>query len=133
MDQSKCWNWPGNIQPQGYGQLTSPGYRGKLAHRAVWELLKGPIHKDHEIHHTCCNKQCVNPDHLMPVTRSEHMSIETRGYCRRKWFGGKCPNCGGSRAYPRVSGVGFRCRDCDAVAHKRRKNKIRVESERGGV
>jgi hypothetical protein len=38
------------------------------AHRAAWELFRGPIDAE-TIDHLCRNTICVNPDHLEPVTQ----------------------------------------------------------------
>ena len=73
---SDCWRWTGTLAPTGYGCLSvQPGHRLVLAHRAVYELLVGPIPDGLVLHHTCGNRVCVRPDHLQPVTRSEHGAI----------------------------------------------------------
>jgi hypothetical protein len=51
----------------GYGRI---GYGGKepVAHRLIYELLVGPIPLGHILDHLCRNRNCVNPEHLEPVT-----------------------------------------------------------------
>jgi hypothetical protein len=70
-----CWQWTGPLD-KGYGQFRefSNGPLA-LAHRWVYEALRGPLPAGVLLHHTCENKACVNPDHLVQVTRSEHASI----------------------------------------------------------
>lgn len=65
-----CWLWIGNKTNTGtkYGR-----YKGKPAHRVVWEFLKGKIPDKLEIDHLCRITLCVNPEHLEPVTKSENM------------------------------------------------------------
>ena len=65
---------------EGYGSVT---YSGKVyhAHRVAYELAVGPVPPKHDLHHTCENRRCVNPDHLAVVTRSEHMRIHAGDYC----------------------------------------------------
>lgn len=43
------------------------------AHRAVYIQLRGDP-GDKDLHHRCRNKACVNPDHLEPVSRKDHIS-----------------------------------------------------------
>lgn len=58
-----CWHWKGYRNDKGYGRLNHT-----LAHRLVYELLRGPIPPGLTLDHLCRNKSCVNPDHLEPVT-----------------------------------------------------------------
>jgi hypothetical protein len=44
------------------------------AYVVSYELLIGEIPKGHELHHTCENRLCVNPDHLKPLTRKDHIT-----------------------------------------------------------
>ena len=85
-----CWRWTGWLNPDGYGSIQeSPtnGVRGKAirVHRFAYELLVGPIPDGLDLDHTChtedltclggstCpHRQCVNPDHLEPVTGKEN-------------------------------------------------------------
>lgn len=43
------------------------------AHRAVYELLVGPIADGLVIDHLCRKPSCVNPSHLEAVTQSENL------------------------------------------------------------
>lgn len=67
-----CWEWVGTHAARGYGQLKVAGVR-RLAHRVVYELLKGPIPHGLELDHLCHNRNCVRPNHLEPVTHQENM------------------------------------------------------------
>lgn len=69
-----CWHWQGSLH-NGYGKFGNSDRAGSyLAHRVVYEHLVGPVPAGHDLHHTCENKRCVNPAHLVPLTRSEHLA-----------------------------------------------------------
>lgn len=70
-DANGCWPWRGRKNPKGYGQLAIHGAI-EPAHRAVYELLVGPIPPERELDHLCRNRSCVNPAHLEPVSHREN-------------------------------------------------------------
>jgi hypothetical protein len=64
-----CWEWTAARDPRGYGRVHVTGKRGMaLAHRVVYEFLRGPIPSGLELDHLCRRPCCVNPDHLEPVS-----------------------------------------------------------------
>lgn len=69
-DGSGCWLWVGaaDRNGSGYGCTRYQG-RNQGAHRAVYQILRGPIPDGLQIDHLCGVKLCVNPDHLEPVTQ----------------------------------------------------------------
>lgn len=69
-----CWEWTASKKPFGHGRFKWNGTMG-LAHRFAYEHLVGPIPDGHDVHHVCANPSCVNPDHLEPLTRKEHMRL----------------------------------------------------------
>lgn len=81
---SGCWQWVGSISGDGYAQIyvsKAQGGRGgnEYAHRLSFELHKGTIPHGMVIDHTCCNRSCVNPDHLEAVSNQENVK---RGFQR---------------------------------------------------
>jgi hypothetical protein len=58
-----CWLWTGALDERGRGRVWHNG-RLKLHHRAVWEILMGPIAEQALLCHHCDNPTCANPAHL---------------------------------------------------------------------
>ena len=86
-----CWIWTGATDgDKRYGCI---GVKGKLlrAHRASYELFRGPIPEGLSLDHLCKTTLCVNPDHLDPVThkvnvlRGDSIQAEnaTKTHCPR--------------------------------------------------
>jgi hypothetical protein len=60
---SGCHIWIGGRQHK-YGAFRWGPGRSVRAHRAAWELHRGPIPDGLDVLHTCDVPLCVNPDHL---------------------------------------------------------------------
>lgn len=85
--KTACWTWLMAKNNMGYGTLgggtsadCSP--RG-LAHRIFYEELFGPVPDGLVLDHLCRHPDCVNPEHLEPVTQREN--------CRRGAKPGRKP------------------------------------------
>lgn len=72
-----CWLWTGYCIPTGYGKMRANDGRLLYVHRIAYELLIGPIPDgmtlDHVAERGCRHRNCVNPDHLEPVTHAENV------------------------------------------------------------
>lgn len=66
-----CWLWM-SAMVNGYGRFKAE--RQTSAHRFAYELIVGPIPDGLELDHLCRVRNCVNPDHLEPVTHAENMA-----------------------------------------------------------
>lgn len=74
IDENGCWIWAKGIR-HSYGTVNRKRREGRssMAHVYYWEEVNGLAPEGMDIHHTCENKLCVNPDHLTPMTRKDHI------------------------------------------------------------
>lgn len=78
-----CRIWQGASKAQGYGVAVYMGVQTTV-HRIMYLLTHGELDADKDVHHTCQNRGCINPDHLALVTHAENMRLdrEARETCR---------------------------------------------------
>ena len=78
LDDNGCWIWQKSVSGAGYGQLTVNG-KYWSAHKYSYTLKFGPVDSGTLLRHTCHNKKCCNPDHLVTGTHLDnwHDSRET--------------------------------------------------------
>lgn len=63
--ETGCWIWREGVK---YPQLT----HGARVHRVVAAIRYGELGTQ-QVHHTCANPCCVNPEHLQVVTREQNV------------------------------------------------------------
>lgn len=119
---SSCWLWIGACDGRGYGHaaLKADGRRRDMnAHRLVYQLLVGPVAPGMQLDHLCQVRNCVNPDHLEPVTPSANVR---RGSRRR---GSKVERCelAGHRIRIRRNGTRM-CMDCENEYQRARASRM---------
>lgn len=99
-----CWHWTGAKDGDGYGNFfvyTRPVNKvvNGAAHRISWVIKNKQDWPKHlpEARHTCNNPSCVNPDHIMPGTRSENINdIKAAGnFAKPRWSCFVCRREGG--------------------------------------
>ncbi len=69
-----CWLWTASCDSYGYPRISVNG-RLVSATRFSYELTNSPIESGKELHHTCGKRKCVQPAHLKPLTRQEHLAL----------------------------------------------------------
>lgn len=111
----------------GYSEMHANG-QSWLGHRLSYEAFVGPIPSGLQIDHLCKVTNCVNPEHLEPVTRQENhrRSNSVSGINARK------THC--KRKHP-LSGDNIRidrgtrqCKKCNALREAQRRERNRLGS-----
>jgi hypothetical protein len=64
-----CWEWGGQTSYNGYPQFHALG-KTRRPHREVLRSVYGIL--EHDAHHLCENRLCINPSHLVEVKKSLH-------------------------------------------------------------
>lgn len=75
VTESGCWIWMGQIgngYNDGYGKFRFH-QKTLLAHRVIYEIVKGPIPEGLYPDHLCRVRCCVNPYHIELVTNRENI------------------------------------------------------------
>ena len=128
-DKSKCWEWTGPVNNAGFGLIKGDANQGDLKMVTVHRVMaryKGLDIRRKEVQHTCLNKRCVYPDHLVlgtPKTRTKRiMDKHGRHWMKPKTPYKTCPHCGVTTHLVWFSRVH---KDCYAGMRGKYHNKLR--------
>ena len=107
-----CWIWQGAVTKAGYAEAFVGG-KVRYVHRVVYESQVRDIEPMMTLDHLCRVRNCINPDHLEPVTLKENVlrgasraaQAARRNHCAQGHPYGPTP-------YIHPSG-GRRCRICE--------------------
>jgi hypothetical protein len=72
----------------GYPEFKAPGAKRQGMHRYIYKLYKGEIPDGFIVRHTCDNRKCINPNHLILGTKGDN-NRDTRERGRTNFSKGK--------------------------------------------
>ena len=123
VSENHCWMWTAAKDRRGYGRTWDQATKreGALAHKVMYEVIRGPVLLGYELDHLCRNPSCINPEHLEPVCHRENCQ---RGLTGKYPRSDTCKRGHSLKLAPINTNGARRCRKCAAFKvreHRRKK------------
>jgi hypothetical protein len=67
-----CRVWQGSLNSDGYARGLIDGNYNGIIHREIFFLVNG--YYPEVVRHTCDNRRCINPDHLIEGTQLDNVN-----------------------------------------------------------
>lgn len=126
-----CWEWQGFKTKEGYAQsfiYTGGSSRTVAAHRLSYESFREPIAEGLVIDHLCRKLDCINPEHLEPVTVRENTRRGVGEWAKR----GKKTHCKNGHPFTPLNtkflpskGRARICRECSRIGNRKYRQRIK--------
>jgi len=119
LNKDKCWQWKGSFTKSGYAVFhLGPGITNRV-HKILYELTVRKVLEGLELNHKCCNRGCVNPNHLETITHQENQlkggSLLTQeGFCK---YGHKRTI---GNTYFKPDKTSTQCKECNKIKQQNR-------------